>query len=204
MTTRPIRPTPMMHLNSPRPTPDNTDPLNHTHHHPLPTMCPTTHLNPTITRPTVLPLMLSNIPRRLSGTVKAGPTSVSLWHHRRPSKKHRHSLLPVDRNLPPLPRLPQRLHLHPPPRPLHAYMLLLPPHSRNPQTPKCGEPLERPRAQTHLPNPSASRGRKKLPPLGTRHHWRPHHWHQPRWILISERHVFSFISTCELIVLMNL
>jgi hypothetical protein len=185
MTTRPIRTTPMMHLNSPRPTPGNTDPLNHIL--PRPSMYPITHPNPITTRPTVPPLMPFHT-HPIRGTVKPGPSSVSRWHHRHPSQRHPSRLLPVDRN----PRL------HPHPRPLlSAYMLLLP-RSPNPPTPRYGELLlERPRAQTHLPNPSGNRGRKKLPPLGI-----PHRWRQLRWILISERHALSFIPTCQLMMLM--
>jgi hypothetical protein len=191
MTTRPIHTTPMMRLNSPRPTRGNTDPLNN-HILPPPSMCPTIHPNPITTPPTVLPLMLFHIRRPLSGTGRLGPSSsVNRWHHRHPSQRHPSHLL-VDRT--PLPHLHLHLHLRPHPRPLPSAYMLLPPRSLNPATQRCDELLERPSPQIHLLNPSANRGRKKLPALGTPRRWRRPLWHQLRWILILERHVLSLSS----------
>jgi hypothetical protein len=159
MTTRPIRTTPTMPLNSPRITPDNRDLLNHT---PLPSTYRTTRLNTTTTLITALPLTPFRIQRRLSGMARRGLRSVSPWHHRRPYQRHPFLLPLADQN----PRPYLRLRLHPRPS---VYMLLPPSHC---PTQRRGGPQGHPRLQIHLPNPSASRGRKKLPFLGTPHRWR--------------------------------
>lgn len=179
MTTRPTRTTPTMPLNSPRiTTPDNRDLLNHT---PLPSTYRTTRRNPTTTLLTVLPITPFRIQRRLNGMARRGLRSVSLWHHRRPYQRHPFLRPSVDRN--PRPYLHLQVHLlHPHPS---VYMLLPPSHS---PTPRHGGPQGHPRLLIRLPNPSASRGRKKLPFLGIPHRWR----HQLRWILISGRHAPFF------------
>jgi hypothetical protein len=172
MTTRPIRTTRTMPLNSPRTTtPGNRDPLNHnTPLLPLPSMYRTTPfiINPTTTLLMVLPLTPFRIQRRRSGMARRGLPSVSPWLHRRPFK--RHPCLPpsVDRNLRPSLHLRLHRHQHQHPRP-SAYMLLPPSHS---PTRRRGEPQGHPRPPIRRPNPGASRGRKKWPFLGMPHRWR--------------------------------
>jgi len=164
MTTRPIRTTPTMPLSSPRIiTPDNRDLLNHTT---LPSTYRTTRLNTTTILITVPPRTPFRIQRRLSGMARRGLRSVSPWHHRHPYQRHPFLLPSADRNLRPSLLLRPHLHLHPRPS---AYMLL--PLSHSP-TQRRGGPQGHPRLQIHLPNPSASRGRKKLPFLGILHRWR--------------------------------
>ena len=183
MTTRPIlttRTTRTMPLNSPRITPGNRDLLNHTplltHTHipPLPSMYRTT-TTPFITNPTttlltvLLPLTPFRIRRRRSGTARRGLRSASPWLHRRPFKSHPCLPTSADRNLRPYlhPRLLRHRHQHPRPS---AYMLLPPSHS--PTTRSRGEQQGHPRPLSRLPNPSASRGRRKSPFLGIPHRWR--------------------------------
>ena len=187
MTTRPIRTTRTMPLNSPRITPDssssssstnnnnstnnstNRDLLNH--NTPLPiTYRTTTPSNPTTTLLMVLPLTPFLIRRRPSGMARRGLRSVSPWLHRpRPYKRHPYLPISADRSLHPYLHLRMHRHRHQHPRP-SAYMLLPPSH--NP-TQRRGEPQGHPRAPPiHLPNSSASRGRKKLPFLGILHLWR--------------------------------
>jgi hypothetical protein len=164
MTTRPIHTTPTMPLNSPRIiTPGNRDLLNHT---PLPNTYRTTRPNPTTTLLTAPPITPCRIQRHLNGMARRGLRSVSPWHHH-----HRYQIHPflppsVDRNLRPYRHLQVHLHLHPRPS---VYMLL--PLSHNPMR-RPGEQQGHPRLQTRLPNPSASRGRKKLPSLGIPLRWR--------------------------------
>lgn len=164
MTTRPIHHTaPTMHLNSPRTTPGSRDPLNHI---PLPSMCRTTHLNPTIMRLTVPLLTPFRIQRSLNGTARRGRRSVSLWRLQHPFKRHPFPLPSTDRS----PRT--SLHRHPPrPRPPRSAYILLPP-SHNPTQRRGEHHLGPPRLQIRLPSPSASRGRRKSPLLGIPHRWR--------------------------------
>lgn len=176
MTTRPIRTTRTMPLNSPRITPgsnninnnNNRDLLNH--NTPLPsTYRTTTPFNPTITLLMVLPLTPFRIQRRPSGMASRGLRSVSPWlHRRRPFKRHPCLPTSADRNLRPYLHLRLHRHRHKHPRP-NAYMLLPPNHS---PTRRRGEPQGHPRPPIRLPNPSASRGRKKSPSLGIPHLWR--------------------------------
>lgn len=164
MTTLPTHTTRTMPLNSPRTTPGNRDLLNHT---PLPSMYLTTPFSPLTTLTMVLPLTPFRIQRRRSGMARHGLRSVSPWLHRRPYKRHRFLPPSADRNLPPY--LHPRLHQHQHPRP-SAYMLLPPSHT---PTRRRGEPQGHQRPPPiRLPNPSASRGRKKSPFLGIPHRWR--------------------------------
>jgi hypothetical protein len=175
MTTRLIHITPTMPHNSPRITPDNRDLPNHT---PLPSTYRTIPPNPTTTPITAQPLTASRIQHRLSGMARPGLRSVSQLHRRHRCQRHPFRLPSADRNLRPLLHLRVHLHLH---LRLSAYMLLPPSHS---PTQRHGEPQGHPKPLIRLPNPSASRGRKKLPFLGIPHRWR----RQLRWILISGRH----------------
>jgi hypothetical protein len=164
MTIRPIRITRTMPLNSPRTTQDNRDLLNHT---PLPSTYRTIRPNPTITPITARPLTAFRIQRR-SGIANRGLRSVSsLWHHRRLYQRHPCRLPSADQSL--RPYLHPRLHRHRRPRP-SAYMRLPPSHI---PVQRRGEPQGHPRPLIRLLNPSASRGRKKLPSLGI-----PHRWHR--------------------------
>ena len=180
MTTRPIRTIRTMPLNSPRITlpGNNRDLLNH--NTPLPSSSTyrttTIPFNPITTLLMVLPLTPFRIQRRRSGMARPGLRSVSPWLHRRPFKRHPYLPPSVDRNRRPYLHLRlhrhqhrhQHQHQHQHPRP-SAYMLL--PLSHSP-TRRRGEPQGHPRPPNRLPNPSASRGRKKLPFLGIPHRWR--------------------------------
>jgi hypothetical protein len=175
MTTRPIRRTTRtMPLNSPRITPGNSrDRLNHTNTNTNPTPLPSTYrtttpFNPTTTLLMVLPLTPFRIQRRSSGMARRGLRSVSPCPHRHPFKRHPCLPTSADRNLPPYLHLRLHQHRHRHPRP-SAYMRLPPSHS---PTRRRGEPQGHPRPPIRLPNPSASRGRKKLPFLGIPHRWR--------------------------------
>lgn len=191
MTTRPIRTTTMRTNSLRTTTPGNPRDLrNHT---PLlpPSTYRTTPLNPTTTRLTVPPLTPSPIRHHRSGTASRGLPSISPSH--RPHLYPRVPFLPrsADRNprpyLPPPPlrlRHP-RLRLHP----RRVYMRL--PPSRIPTRRLDGQ-QGHPRPPTRLPNPSANRGRKKLPLLGI---LRP--WHQRvRWILTLERQASPLFFFC--------
>jgi hypothetical protein len=163
MTTRPIHTTPTMPLNSPRITPGNRDLLNHT---PLPNTYRITRPNPTTTLLTALPITPCRIQRHLNGMARRGLRSVSPWLHRHPYQIHPFLHPSVDRNLRPYRHLRLHLHLHPRPS---VYMPLPPSHS---PMQRPDELQGHPRLQTRLPNPSASRGRKKLPFLGIPLRWR--------------------------------
>jgi len=161
----------MTHPNSPRTiTPGSRRDLrNHTL---LPSTYRTTPLSPTTTRLTVPPLTPFRIPLRRSGTARRGLPSISSPSHlQHPYPRHPFPPLSTDQNprpYLPLP-LPRRLRLHRRP-PLSAYMQL--PPSPIPTRRREG-PQGHPRPQTHrLLNPSANRGRKKLPLLGILHRWR--------------------------------
>ena len=182
MTTRPTRTTTMRPNFLRTTTPGNRRDLrNHTR--PLtPSTYRTIRLNPTTTRLTAPPRTPSRIRHHSSGMARRGRPSTSQSHnpHLYPRLP---SLLPrsTDQNPRPYPRplpLPLRhrhRHLRPRPRPpLSAYMRLRP--SLTP-TRSLDERRGHPRPPTRLPNPSANRERKKLPPLlGIPHPWRQ----QPR------------------------
>jgi hypothetical protein len=163
MTTRPIRTTRTMPLNSPRITPPgNRDLLNRTPLLllllPLPSMYRTTpFINPTTTLLMVLLLTPFRIQHRRSGMARRGPRSVSPWLHRRPFKRHPCLPTSADRNLRPYLHLRLHRHKHQHPRP-SAYMLLPPSHS---PTRRRGELQGHRRPLIRLHNPSASRGRRK-------------------------------------------
>ena len=165
--------------NFPRTTQDNRDLLRHT---PLPSTYRTIRPNPTTTPITARPLTAFRIQRR-SGMASPGLRSVSLWHHQRLYQRHPCRPPSADQSL--RPYLHPRLHRHRRPRP-SVYMRRPPNHI---PVQRRGEPQEHPRPLIRLPNPSASRGRKRSPFLGIPHRWR----RQLRWILISGRHALIFL-----------